>query len=43
MRGAAGQDLFWGIWSQVLLEHVHKAFLDAPVDKVGCMNPFRFG
>ncbi|GLC70851.1 hypothetical protein PLESTF_001039800 [Pleodorina starrii] len=34
---------YYGQALQVLLDHVHKAFLDAPVDKAGCMNPFRFG
>ncbi|GLI68160.1 hypothetical protein VaNZ11_012498 [Volvox africanus] len=34
---------YYGPALEVLLEHVHKAFLDAPVDKTGCMNPFRFG
>ncbi|GIL79608.1 hypothetical protein Vretimale_12314 [Volvox reticuliferus] len=34
---------YYGSALKVLLEHVHKAFLDAPVDKTGCMNPFRFG
>ncbi|EFJ45902.1 hypothetical protein VOLCADRAFT_118257 [Volvox carteri f. nagariensis] len=34
---------YYGPALQVLLEHVHKAFLDAPLEKSGCMNPFRFG
>ncbi|PNW80181.1 hypothetical protein CHLRE_08g381450v5 [Chlamydomonas reinhardtii] len=28
---------------EVLLEKVHEAYLDAPLEKSGCMNPFRFG
>ncbi|KAG2495648.1 hypothetical protein HYH03_006248 [Edaphochlamys debaryana] len=34
---------YYGPAVQVLLDHVHQAFLDAPVDKQGCMNPYRFG
>ncbi|KAG2424343.1 hypothetical protein HXX76_014552 [Chlamydomonas incerta] len=28
---------------EVLLDKVHEAYLDAPLEKSGCMNPFRFG